>query len=68
MSEPLPETIPIIVPIMWGKGRIRDSKIFRTKTTEAVVRQQNANTEEKKTVKTRIEFPETWLWQTIKIK
>ena len=55
-------------PPMWEEESILKSKKFRTKITEAVVRRQNANTEEKKTVKTRTEFPETWLWQTIKIK
>ena len=48
------------------RGDVR--QLFRTKITEAAVRRQNANAEEKKTVKTRTEFPETWLWQTIKIK
>ena len=55
-------------PPMWEEENILKSKKIRTKITEAVVRRQNANTEEKKTVKTRTEFPETWLWQTIKIK
>ena len=48
------------------RGDVR--QLFITKITEAAVRRQNANAEEKKTVKTRTEFPETWLWQTIKIK
>ena len=35
------------------------------KTTE---NQQQKDIEQKGTVKTRTDFPETWLWQTIKIK
>ena len=57
-------------PLKWGKRRHKNRKKEKsiTKLTEAVVQQQNVNAEEKETVKTRTEFPETWLWQTIKLK
>lgn len=51
-----------------GRAKNITPKKFKTKITGAVVPQQNANAEEKKAAKTRNEFPETWLWQTIQIK
>ena len=61
---------PTVFAVMRKEGRAKNAtpKKFRTKITGAVVPQQNANAEEKKAAKTRTEFSETWLWQTIQIK
>lgn len=61
---------PTIFAVMRKEGRAKNitPKKFKTKITGAVVPQQNASAEEKKAAKTRNDFPETWLWQTIQIK
>lgn len=51
-------------PPEWGEGRQNSF----TKIKYLVEQRKNVNAEETESVKTRTEFPETWLWHTIKIK
>ena len=57
-------------PPEWGEGRHNNKDIQNsfTKTKDLVEQRKTVNAEEMETVKTRTEFPETWLWETIKIK
>ena len=53
-----------------GEGRQNNKDIQNsfTKIKDLVEQRKNVNPEETETVKTRTEFPETWLWETIKMK
>ena len=58
-------------PPEWGEGRQNNKDIQDsfTKIPKYLVEQRkNVNAEETESLKTRTEFPETWLWHTIKIK